>query len=136
MKTGLIIGIVIGVIVIIGVLAFVFMGGNSMQGTTQTPNPTPTPTPTPNPTQTSKTENIAITNFAFSPATITINKGDTIVWTNMGSVSHTVTSDSGNELASSSLPNGQTYSHTFNIIGTFSYHCSIHTMMKGTVTVQ
>jgi plastocyanin len=79
---------------------------------------------------------IEISNFAFSPATLTISVGDSVIWTNGDSVSHTVTSDSGNELSSSPLGNGQTYSHTFATAGTFSYHCSIHPMMKGTIVVQ
>jgi plastocyanin len=83
-----------------------------------------------------QTFDIAIQNFAFSPSTITINQGDTITWTNMDSSTHTVTSDSGSELASGNIPDGQTFSHTFNTVGTFDYHCSIHPMMKGEVIVQ
>jgi plastocyanin len=41
----------------------------------------------------------------------------------------------GKELSSSALSTGQTYSHTFNTAGVFHYHCSIHTTMKGTITV-
>lgn len=84
----------------------------------------------------SSTHDIAISNFAFSPSTLTISSGDTVIWTNMDSMSHTVTSDSGSELSSSTISNGATYSHTFNTAGTYSYHCSIHTTMKGTIIVQ
>ena len=42
---------------------------------------------------------------------------------------------SGPELGSSALSTGQTYSHTFNTAGVFHYHCSIHSTMKGTITV-
>lgn len=86
--------------------------------------------------QTTPIHDIVIQNFAFSPLTITINKGDTVIWTNMDSTAHTVTSDSGSELSSSTFTKGGTYSHTFNTVGTFSYHCSIHTSMKGKVIVQ
>jgi plastocyanin len=80
--------------------------------------------------------NIEISNYAFSPSTLTINKGDRVTWTNKDNVAHTVTSDVGGELSSEGLSNSQTYSHTFNDLGTFSYHCSIHTNMKAEIIVQ
>ncbi len=79
---------------------------------------------------------VEMSNFAFSPATLTIKVGDTVTWTNKDSVQHTVTSDSGSELGSSPIPTGQSYSHTFSSAGTFAYHCSIHTTMHGTIIVQ
>lgn len=85
---------------------------------------------------TPQTYNINIQNFAFSPSSLTIKPGDTVIWTNKDSMSHTVTSDSGNELISSTINNGGTYSHVFSTAGTFAYHCSIHTSMKGTIIVQ
>lgn len=80
--------------------------------------------------------NIDISNFAFAPSDLVVKVGDTVTWTNKDIVPHTITSDSGTELASNSLGTGNSYSHTFNQAGTFSYHCSIHTSMKGKVTVQ
>lgn len=56
----------------------------------------------------------------------------------MDAAPHTVTSDVGsvkNELDSPTLAKGYTYSHTFNEIGTYAYHCSIHTSMKGKIIV-
>ena len=73
--------------------------------------------------------------FRFSPSSITVGAGDTVTWTNNGSApeGHDV---SGSGLGSGTLHNGQSYSHTFTSPGTFSYICSIHPFMKGTVTVQ
>lgn len=85
---------------------------------------------------TSTGNNIEIKNFAFSPSTLTIKVGETVTWTNNDSTSHTVTSDSGNELSSGSISPSQTYSHTFNTAGTFDYHCSIHSSMKGKIIVE
>ncbi len=82
-----------------------------------------------------QTHSVSINNFAFSPNSLTINAGDTVVWTNNQGVPHTITSDSGSELASSQIQSGQTYSHTFSTPGTFNYHCSIHTTMKASITV-
>ena len=85
--------------------------------------------------QTPVTYTVDIRSFAFSPKTITINKGDTVVWTNYDSVRHTVTSDQGGELDSALLSDGASYSHVFDEDGTFSYHCTPHPSMKGTVIV-
>ncbi len=92
--------------------------------------------PTLPPTTQAKTVIADIKNFAFSPVTLTINKGDTVVWTNVDAAPHTVTSDSGSELTSDTLNKGDTYTHTFNTAGTFAYHCAFHSGMKATVVVQ
>lgn len=79
-------------------------------------------------------ENISISNFAFSPATLTIKRGTTVTWTNNDSVSHTVSGDvSGPN--SSPLSNSEKYSYTFNGAGQFGYHCNIHPSMKANIVV-
>ena len=83
-----------------------------------------------------KTYNISIANFAFNSKTLTINKGDTITWTNNDSVPHQVKGDTLTSLSGPVITNGQSYSYTFNNIGTFAYHCNIHPSMLGSVTVQ
>ena len=83
-----------------------------------------------------KTYEIQIKSFAFNPGTLTINKGDSIVWTNTDSASHTIISDSGSEVSSQSLSTGQSYSHTFNTAGTYAYHCSVHPSMKASIIVK
>ncbi|MBI2046845.1 cupredoxin family copper-binding protein [Candidatus Pacearchaeota archaeon] len=86
--------------------------------------------------RTPQTYSINIENFAFSPSEIRIKAGDTIVWTNKDSVSHTVTSDSASELSSGFLSRGESYSHKFNTAGTFNYHCAPHPYMKGKIIVE
>ena len=83
-----------------------------------------------------QTYQVQITDFAFKPAQINIKAGDLVIWTNEDPVSHTVESDSGSEISSLSLSKGRSYSHTFETTGTYSYHCSIHPSMKGTVIVE
>lgn len=78
--------------------------------------------------------NVTIQNFQFSPQSITVAAGTTVTWTNRDSVSHTVTGDNGGP-ASSQIATGQSYSYTFATPGTYTYHCTIHPMMKGTVIV-
>jgi len=76
---------------------------------------------------------VSIKNFAFNPPTATIAKGGTVTWTNDDQVTHTVT---GSGFGSGQLSPGQSYSFTFNEAGTFTYHCSIHTSMTGSVIVK
>ncbi len=78
---------------------------------------------------------VTIVDFAFNPATLTAPVGTTVTWTNNGSTNHTITSDTGNELGSSPIPPNGTYNHTFATAGTYTYHCSIHTYMKGTIII-
>jgi plastocyanin len=73
--------------------------------------------------------------YHFSPGTAYVNVGGTVTWTNGSDAAHTVTSDAGSELASSTIGAGKTYSHTFAATGTFAYHCTIHTYMLGKVIV-
>ena len=82
------------------------------------------------------TDKVSINNFSFSPSSITVKKGTTVTWTNHDSVAHTVTESDGKTGPSSSeVDNGKSYSFTYNTAGTFTYHCSIHPEMVGTVTV-
>jgi plastocyanin len=78
---------------------------------------------------------IAIQNFAFNPATLTVKAGTTVTWTNLDSTNHPVASDTG-VFNSGTLNNGQSYSFTFNQTGSYPYHCTVHPSMTGTVIVE
>jgi len=78
---------------------------------------------------------VVMKNIAFDPASVTINVGETVTWTNEDSVSHTVIGDNG-EFESTTLAKGDTFGFTFGQAGTYAYHCSIHPSMRGTVIVQ
>lgn len=79
---------------------------------------------------------VAIQNFAFDPKTVTVKKGTKVTWTNQDSVGHTVTSDTGSELNSKLLAKGESFSHVFATVGTYTYHCTPHPNMKATVIVE
>ena len=89
-----------------------------------------------NPSTGPQTHDIEISGFAFNPKTLTINKGDTVTWTNTDSAGHNIKSDSGNVINSPLLGTGQMYSQTFTSTGTFAYHCGVHPSMKATIVVQ
>jgi plastocyanin len=75
---------------------------------------------------------VTIANFAFSPAAATVPAATTVTWTNNDSAPHDI---SGGPLHSPALSQGQTWSYTFSKAGTYSYICSIHPNMTGSVTV-
>ena len=77
---------------------------------------------------------VAIMNFAFIPADLTVNPGDTVRWTNNDVVPHTSTSDTG-VWDSGTLQNGDTYTLSLSDPGDFPYHCNIHPSMLGSITV-
>lgn len=68
--------------------------------------------------------------------TKTISVGDTVTWTISDTAQHTVTSNNNGFTSSGTLSgSGTTYSIVFNTIGTYQFHCSIHTNMMGTISV-
>ncbi len=95
----------------------------------------PVPTSTSQSASTGSVVEIRISGFAFDPNTITIKTGTEVKWTNLDSAQHTIVSDSGNEIGSPSLGNGESYSHVFTVEGTYAYHCGIHASMTGTIIV-
>jgi plastocyanin len=98
-------------------------------GCTSSSNPSPGPV-----TSSASQNTVAIKDYAFSPSTLTIQKGTNVTWRNDDSVQHQITSDS-QAFSSPLFGTGGTYTYQFNTTGTFPYHCSIHPSMKGTVVV-
>jgi|GEM_PF-2117823 len=76
------------------------------------------------------------TSRTFSPSTIAVSTGDTVTWTWTESRSHNVTATSGqaDTWASANKSSG-TYVRTFSVAGSFTYSCTLHGGMNGTVTV-
>ena len=77
---------------------------------------------------------VGIVNFKFTPATVRIKVGGTIDWTNHDDIGHTV-SFAGQGINSKVLQRNDRFSHTFDTPGTYTYICSIHPFMHGTVVV-
>jgi plastocyanin len=78
---------------------------------------------------------VTIDNDAYSPSTLTVKKGTTVTWTNNDSDQHTVTSDAGSFLNSGLINPGSNYQYTATTVGTFLYHCEVHSNMHGTLVV-
>lgn len=78
---------------------------------------------------------VDIKGFAYSLVELKVKKGTTVTWTNQDSVRHNVAFDSG-AVKGPLLAKGETYSYTFDEIGTFAYHCSPHPNMRARVIVE
>lgn len=98
----------------------------SSQSTTSSSNNAPQP------------GSVNIRNMMFTPSQISVSKGATVTWTNNDNVAHTVVDDLSNVggPASGTIEPGSSYSFTFTKTGSFQYHCSIHSSMRGTIVVK
>ena len=105
--------------------------GSSYASPAQSPSASG-PTPAPAATVTIVSGASTMTTTAFSPNPLNISVGTTVTWVNSDSTTHTSTADGGAWNSPAMTPGGQ-FSFTFPSAGTFSYHCSIHPGMVGTV---
>ena len=76
---------------------------------------------------------VSMIDFAFSPATVTINVGDSVTWTNNGQEDHTAT---GNSFDTGTVQPGGSRTIAFQNAGTFPYVCVFHAGQRGTVLVR
>jgi len=82
-------------------------------------------------------QEVTIQDFSYSPATLTVAAGTTVVWTNEDAVGHTVTAADGIEVGaaptglfdSGILDQGDTFEFTFDEPGTYFYLCRPHASM-------
>jgi len=87
------------------------------------------------------THNVAVSDFKFEPANLSIAPGDIVKWTNnqgSHSVDGTTATYSGNPVSfgNSAGPAGWTFSFTFDTEGTYDYECGVHgKSMVGKITV-
>jgi len=79
-------------------------------------------------------------NACFSPASLTINVGDTVEWTNADTAAHTVTGGSPADgpsgvFDSSLIMGGASFENTFDEAGSYDYFCMVHPWMVGDIQV-
>jgi len=79
---------------------------------------------------------VDIAKMKFVPATIEIEAGSTVTWTNHDAVPHNVYLPSPIEVIGDMLRAGKSLALKFNTPGEYSYICSPHPYMKGKVTVK
>ena len=81
---------------------------------------------------------VRMKNFAFDPESLTINVGDTVLWTNTTTTGHNVVSDTSAWPAPALFTRPGTFPFNFTEAGTYGYFCSPHKSfgMTGTIVVQ
>ncbi len=75
------------------------------------------------------------TTFCFRPATVTVQVGDSVVWTNTTIAFHTAQARDGSWTTKDPLRQGESSAVRFGTAGTFPYLCKYHPDMLGTVIV-
>jgi plastocyanin len=80
------------------------------------------------------TKTVQIVKSGFTPNSTTITVGDSVTWKNSDTVNHQVVANDGS-FASPVLKPGDSFTQTFTKSGKESYHDSLFTSRKGTVTV-
>jgi plastocyanin len=83
----------------------------------------------------SKQNTIEIKDFAFNPQTITVKSGQKVTWINRDEEPHTVVSVEKQFKKSSALDTDQSFTITAGAPGTYTYFCSVHPKMTGTIVV-
>ena len=79
---------------------------------------------------------IEIKDFAFNPQTITVKSGEKITWINRDEEPHTVVSVEKQFKKSTALDTDQEFTITAGVPGTYTYFCSVHPKMTGTIVVE
>ena len=77
---------------------------------------------------------VEIEDFAYDPDPVTIEEGGKVIWINRDSAPHTATAEDGS-FDTGVLEEGKLKSETFKEPGTYTYVCSIHPQMHGTIEV-
>jgi plastocyanin len=83
---------------------------------------------------------VTVGNNVFSPASLTVEEGDTVTWVKAAGGLHNVAADGGAFRSGNPTSNAFSFGHTFTAQGAFPYHCEAHggpggAGMSGTVTV-
>jgi plastocyanin len=81
---------------------------------------------------------VPMRGFEYQIDTLRVQQGTRVTWVNCeaaGADEHTITSDDG-VWDSPFVPVGATFSRTFDVRGTFPYHCIPHPLMRAVVIVE
>jgi plastocyanin len=77
---------------------------------------------------------VSLRSYTFVPSEMNVKTGTTVTWANDDDgLAHTVSSSDGS-FDSGRIGSGETFTHTFDTAGTYSYQCMIHPQsMQGSV---
>lgn len=85
-------------------------------------------------TATGATHTVVIEGMQFQPATLTVNRGDHVVWVNRDVVPHTVKADRA--FSSPAIKPGASWTATLSKAGRHDYVCTLHPTMKAALVVK
>jgi plastocyanin len=77
---------------------------------------------------------VEIEDFSYRPDPVTIEEGGKVIWKNRDAAPHTATASDGS-FDTGTIEEDKLKSETFKEPGTYTYVCSIHPQMHGTVEV-
>jgi len=77
---------------------------------------------------------VSMQAFAFVPATLTVHKGATVVWTNHDEVPHSVTAADG-RFDSGPVAPGKSFEWVAPDDRAVAYHCIYHPSMSGSIKI-
>ena len=78
---------------------------------------------------------VVIENMQYTPAQLSVRRGERIVWVNRDLFPHTATAQ-GKAFDSGSIAANASWSYVASKSGTYAYGCTFHPTMKGNITVQ
>lgn len=140
--------IIVGAIVLVGLgVGFFMFSGPAEPALTPTltpqespmgfPSSSPAVSPAATVSSAPRQHSVKIQNFAFVGGTLTVKRGDTVVFTNLDAAAHTATALNG-AFDSGNLKQNQSF--TLNTAtfaaGTYQYRCTPHPAMTATLIVQ
>lgn len=82
------------------------------------------------------THTVTIDATSYSPASLTITAGDSVVWVNKDMIPHTATSKKAGVFDSGAIAAGKSWKQTVKTKGELAYICQFHPTMKGTLIVK
>jgi plastocyanin len=80
------------------------------------------------------THTIRIEGMQYVPATLTVRRGDRVVWENRDVVPHTATAKG--KFDSGHIASGRSWGHAIKKAGRYEYVCTFHPGMKASLVVQ
>ena len=80
------------------------------------------------------THEVKVEGMQFTPATLTVKRGDKVVWRNADLVPHTATA--AGKFDSRVVAPGKSWTWTAGKAGRYDYVCTLHPTMKGTLVVE
>jgi plastocyanin len=80
------------------------------------------------------THTVVIEAVAYTPEALAVDRGDTVVWVNKDPFPHTVTAKGAFD--SHDIAAGKSWKYTARKAGQYTYICTLHPNMRGTLTVK